>query len=204
VQLPGTASSYTRSVMQPGNEGNTYRFRVAAQNELGTGVYSDEIRLVATDAPDTPGLSLLESSRTLTSVELSFGRPASSGGSSITGYTLYQDEGIASSPFHLIFNGTTRPEIVSFNVSGLQTALTYSFRLYAQNQIFASNLPATLQVLIGTLPDRPRRIRRVDAPFADGKMTVEWDRPDDTGGVDLTSYELFFDDGSGDFASVGA
>ena len=47
---------FTYTVAQPGNEGKTYRFRIAAINELGTGNYSDEIRLVATNPPDTPTL----------------------------------------------------------------------------------------------------------------------------------------------------
>ena len=49
-----SAEEFIYSVTQPGNEGKTYRFRIAAINELGTGNYSDEIRLVATDPPGTP------------------------------------------------------------------------------------------------------------------------------------------------------
>lgn len=68
--IAASATSFTFAVPLGGidNTGKTYRFRVAAENELGTGVYSDEIQLVATDAPATPTLTLLESSRTLTGV----------------------------------------------------------------------------------------------------------------------------------------
>lgn len=133
-----------------------FRFRVAARNELGLGVYSDEIRLMATNAPDTPSLSLVAYSRTLTGFQLSFGAPTSAGGAPLLGYVLYQDEGIAGSPFGLIFNGTTMPEIISYKVSNLTTALNYTFKLYAANQRFVSTTPAILELQAGTLADKPQ------------------------------------------------
>jgi hypothetical protein len=72
----------------------------------------------------------------LTSVLLTFGKPTSDGGSPIIGYLLYRDEGVSGSPFTLIFNGTSKPEIVSFKVTGLLTGMTYSFKLYSVNKIF--------------------------------------------------------------------
>ena len=76
---------------QPGNEGLTFRFRIQATNELGISVYSDEIRLVATDPPGTPVLSMTETARTLTSLELVFDKPVSDGGAPVIGFLLYQD-----------------------------------------------------------------------------------------------------------------
>lgn len=49
--LNGLSLVYTKVILQPGNAGKTYRFRVAAQNMLGTGPFSNEIQLVATDPP---------------------------------------------------------------------------------------------------------------------------------------------------------
>ena len=103
-------SSYTYSVPAGAqNVGLTYRFRLAATNMLGTGVFSDELRLVATDAPGTPTVTLDASSRTLDGFRLTFGRPASDGGSPHIGFLLYRDEGIAGSPFTLAFNGSSMP-----------------------------------------------------------------------------------------------
>lgn len=197
-------SSYTYTVPS-GEEGTTYRFRITAQNVLGTGLtISDEIRLVATDAPGTPTVATIETSRTLTSIILSFGEPATDGGAPIIGYHLYRDQGPAGSPMTLIYNGTAAPEIIQFEVTELITALAYSFELYAVNKIFQSDTPATIEVLIGTLPAPPQLVRRViiDAvDFVDGELTIEWDYPSHTGGVDLTSYEVWIDDGNGDWSS---
>jgi len=143
---------------------------------------------------------LLESTRTLNGFQLSFGRPASAGGSTLIGYLLYRDEGIAGSPYTLIYNGTSRPEVTTFKVDGLETALTYSFQLFSLNTRFQSATPATLNLLIGTLPERPSRIRRADVIFVEGEITVEWDSPSNSGGVELIEYEIWIDDGAGDFS----
>lgn len=95
----GQLTQYSKTITQPGNEGKIYRFRVAAQNVLGIGPYSDEIQLMATDAPLVPVLLDKFSSRTLTSIDLEFQAPADDGGSPITGYQLFRDQGITGSPF---------------------------------------------------------------------------------------------------------
>jgi hypothetical protein len=123
-----SASSYT--YVPTGAAGTAYRFRITAQNVLGTGLtISDEIRLVATDAPGTPTMAVVETSRTLTSVLLSFGEPATDGGAPIIGYHLYRDQGISGSPLSLIYNGTSAPEIIEFEAADLITALSYRFEL---------------------------------------------------------------------------
>ena len=66
---------------------------------------------MATNAPDSPTISLVQSSRTLTSLLLNF-VPGSSGGSPIIGYLLYRDQGVSGSPFTLVYNGTGKPELI--------------------------------------------------------------------------------------------
>ena len=68
---------------------------------------------MAADAPDSPTLSIISTSRTLTSIKLLFTPGASDGGSDLIGYILYRDEGVSGSPFSLIYNGTSYPEIIS-------------------------------------------------------------------------------------------
>ena len=65
-----------------------------------------------------------------------------------------------------------------------------------------STTPAILEKQAGTLPDRPRNIRRVDVAFASGSTTIEWDPPLHVGGVALLVYEVWFDNGAGVFTAT--
>ena len=76
---------------------------------------------MAADAPGEPTLESIESTRTLTSIELKFTPHADNGGSSIIGYELYRDEGVAGSPFSLVYNGTGKPEIITYVQKDLTT-----------------------------------------------------------------------------------
>ena len=107
----GVLVTYTK-IIQTGNQGKIYRFRVAAQNVLGTGPYSDEIQLMATNAPDAPTLTPDENSRTLTSILLRFAPGTDNGGSDIVGYELWRDEGIMGSHLSITYDGLSRPEII--------------------------------------------------------------------------------------------
>lgn len=135
---------------------------------------------------------------------MAFGVPPTNGGAGIIGYRLERDEGIVGSPYSIIFNGTGQPELVSFEVTGLLTARTYAFKLFALNKIFASSTPATANIIIGTIADRPQNIVRVAATYVSGEIPIAWEAPSHSGGVELTSYELWHDDGLGDFSTIVA
>jgi len=107
---------------------------------------------MAADAPLAPTLAADELSRTLTSIALDFSPDADDGGSSIIGYELWKDEGIAGSPYSMIYNGTGKPEQISFIASGLTTGLTYRFKLYSRNAIYKSPESNIEIVLVGTVP----------------------------------------------------
>ena len=129
----GLSLSYSLTTITPGL---FYRFKVAAANGLGVGPYSAPALLLAADAPVAPVLSEIDSERTLSSVFLQFTPDANDGGSSIIGYVLYGNQGIAGSPFSLIYNGTGRPEVIFYNVTNLTTGLTYQFYIQSENLAF--------------------------------------------------------------------
>jgi hypothetical protein len=72
---------------------------------------------MAVDAPLSPVLTVDNTKRTLTSIVLNFSPDVDNGGSSIIGYLLYRDEGVAGSPLSLLYNGTGKPEIINYNAT---------------------------------------------------------------------------------------
>jgi|688.fasta_scaffold759238_2 hypothetical protein len=93
---------------------------------------------MATNPPDVPTLTMDEKSRTLTSVLVRFAPGLNNGGSDVVGYELLRDEGIQGSPFKVIYDGTSKPEIIVYNDTNLQTSLTYTYKLFSINRIFRS------------------------------------------------------------------
>jgi hypothetical protein len=91
----------------------------------------------------------------MTSILLWFSPNSDNGGSALIGYLLYADQGVAGSPSTLLYNGTGRPEIITYNATNLVTGLSYTFTLYQLNAIYASTTGSSLTVLIGTVPGAP-------------------------------------------------
>lgn len=192
----GVLLTYSYAVSQPGNEGKRYRFKVAAENLLGVGPYTTAgIVLMAVDAPKAPTLQL--GSRTITSVNLKFVPDVDNGGSVITGYLLYRDQGVAGSPFTLVYNGTAMPEIIYFNVTDLMTNHYYNFRLYSMNAIYQSATYGSIDLLIGTVPAQPFKPLFVTASLTDFSIKIQWSEPSYIGGLPIQSYQLWIDDGAG-------
>ena len=101
---------------------------------------------MAANAPNAPTITKEDSTRTLTTVDLNFIADVDDGGSPITGYILYRDEGVSGSPYAVVYNGTARPEIIMFTSENLTTSLTYTYKLYSMNKIFESSGFASLTV----------------------------------------------------------
>jgi len=45
-------------------------------------------------------------------------------------------------------------------------------------------------------------VRRVLTTYTEFEIDIEWDAPSSFGGVDLLSYEVWLDDGAGDFSGA--
>jgi large repetitive protein len=161
------------------------------------GPYTIGIVLMAVDPPLAPTLVLDSASRTLTSINLKFIPDVDNGGSLITGYLLFRDQGVAGSPFSLVYNGTGKPEVIFFNVTELMTNHYYNFQLYSMNTIYQSETYGAIQVLIGTVPDQPFKPEFIIASLTDLSITIQWSEPSYIGGLPIQKYELWIDDGAG-------
>lgn len=157
---------------------------------------------MSADAPLPPILDTNELLRTLTSIGLTFTPDADDGGSSIIGYELWRDEGIAGSPYSMIYNGTGKPEQIQYVAMDLTTGLSYRFKLYSRNAIYRSAQSNIEVVLIGTVPGKPSKPAYVSSSVALTNIKVSWTAPSYTGGSAITSYNLWIDDGAGNWPAT--
>lgn len=97
----------------------------------------------------------------------------------------------------MLYNGTSRPELIKYTAEKLQTTLTYSFRLYSQNVIFESEAYASLILKIGTVPSEPGKPIDVATDNDAGTIDIVWQKPEVDGGWPVTFFEIWVDDGAG-------
>ena len=108
--------------------GNTYVFWVTATNEVGTSSLSSESNSVTTpNVPDAP-TAVVATRTSDTSVTVTFEAPSNNGGSAITSYTVTSSPGA-------ITGTVSQPGNRSVAITGLTPGTTYSFSVFATNQV---------------------------------------------------------------------
>jgi hypothetical protein len=84
----------------------------------------------------------------------------------------------------------------------MTTGQTYNFKLYSKNIIYLSPSSIPLSVLVGTVPGQPSKPEYVSSSFTIPRITVKWRAPSYTGGNAITSYNLWIDDGAGNWPVI--
>lgn len=124
----GTSTSTAATVSSLTN-GTAYRFRIAAENSVGTGASSNQLSATPRTVPDSP-TGLTVSSSTASSVTIGWSAPSSTGGSAITGYIVEYRPG-STGAFATL--STQTADTRSVTVVGLSDGTTYEFRVAAVN-----------------------------------------------------------------------
>ena len=154
-----------------------YSFTVTAINLFGSSVPSSASSMVITpaDSPTQPrGVSAESSNGRIT---VSWSPPADNGGASIIGYTVTSAPGGKT----CTTSGST-----SCDVSGLVNGTAYSFTVTATNAfgMSAASTPsaAVTQLNVASAPTS------ITAVSGNGRVTVSWSPPADSGGTAITGY----------------
>jgi hypothetical protein len=160
--------------------GTAYTFTVKATNAIGTGAASaPSASVIPVTTPGAPTGAVAVRGNTQATV--SFVAPVNTGGTPVTGYTVF------SNP-----SGGTDSNIGSTSLSHVVTGLTngtsYTFSVRAANAVGTGSASiASAAVIPATTPDAPA------APVAvkgDSQATVSFSAPASTGGSAITGYTV--------------
>ena len=161
----------------------TYKFRIAAVNQLGTGAYSNIQSLTLTVTPPTAPTGFTATPRS-GGVTLQWGPPADSGCAAVANYLP-----------SCWLNGVAKASIVlpassrTASISGLVNGQTYDCYVAAKNSVnpnYGAN--ATARVTIGTVSSPPSAPTNFTVTAGDGSLTLRWAAPAAMGSGTLDNY----------------
>ena len=169
--------------------GTSYKFRVAAVNAIGTGVYSVASAAVTpAGAPGTP--TGLTATRGDASVALVWTAPAANG-SAISDYTVQysSNDGTSWTTFSHAVSAAT-----SITVTGLANGTAYLFRVAAVNGVGRGDYAATSQTVTpAALPGAPYNL---SGTSGDALVALTWTAPSGNGAT-ITGYLVRYSTDSG-------
>ncbi len=161
--------------------GTSYTFSVTATSASGIGSASDaSSSITPRTTPGTPTSVSATSAANAQSV-VSWTAPASTGGATITGYT------VTSSPDDRTCVWATGP--LSCTVTGLTNGTSYTFSVTATNASgTGSPSDASSSITPSTTPSAPTSVSATIA--VDEQSVVSWSAPASTGGATITGYTV--------------
>ncbi|CAD5121391.1 DgyrCDS9913 [Dimorphilus gyrociliatus] len=173
-------------------EGESYLFRIAAENKAGRSVYLENEDPVTAKLPFDKPASPQNFTKTKIwkdYIELQWESPSEDGGSKVTGYILEMKDGLEVSFKRLC---KLDANINSFVVKNLKENREYDFRLFAVNDAGASTRPAQIDGIRTKLPfDKPSKPASISAnELGPGKISVNWEKSEKDGGSEILGYVI--------------
>ncbi|XP_028305150.1 titin-like [Gouania willdenowi] len=172
-------------------KGNEYLFRVKAVNKYGQGetLESEPTKAIDPFTIPSPPMDVEVSSATSETMTVCWKRPASDGGSRISGYIVEKREkqGVR-------WVRVTKKPVYDLRVKAtcLYEGCEYEFRVFAENAAGLSEpsdpCPLTLAEDPKFLPSPPAKPTIVDSSRS--SVTLSWNKPLFDGGASVTSYKV--------------
>jgi hypothetical protein len=157
--------------------GTSYTFTIVATNAVGTSASSaSSSSVIATGVPGAPSITAVYPGDG--QALATFNAPASTGGLSITSYT------ITSSPGGFSATGTASP----LTVIGLTNGTAYTFTVIANNA--AGSSPASAPSNITTPLGAPSAPQNVSANIVGTSAVVSFEAPVTDGGLPVVNYKV--------------
>ena len=175
--------------------GRTYKYRVSAQSFLGYGPTSAEysfIPVVKPSKPENPPRNDA-SLTTETEIHIEFDAVEDDGGSPITRYLIYYDDGLDG----LFGSGVDNGLSLTYTYTGPPAVAgnTYRFKYAAENGQGVGEQSDEVAILLAELPGAPQNFERIDeTTLSAGIIRVKWEIPSSIGGTGITGYAVYQDD----------
>jgi len=188
---PGGVLSYTDSIDLM--IGTTYNYWVTAYNSAGEGLPAGPASVLFASVPGVPtGLTATPGENTVT---LNWTAPTDDGGAAITGYNIYRSETIVK-PTSAIVNGGVSP----YEDSSIESGKRYYYWVTAVNSKGESAASNRAMAALVEVPSPPTNLV---ATGGNGFISLTWNVPDDDGGGDITSYNVYRNNSAGILALLG-
>ena len=175
-----------------------YKLYVTAINDIGESRNSNTVLSYASSVPSGLAAPTVVS-HSLNSISIAWTAPTAST-LSVTGYDVLIDNGEDNTPYITVYSGKYINNVLSFEIKNLTPGNYYNIAIIAYNAAGASDLSPTLRELCGALPKPPNKIKAVS--ISSTSITISWNAPDDTGGIDLTNYVIYITSPTASSATV--
>lgn len=174
------------------SSGERYIYAISAINSYDEGEMSPTVTVKTIAVPSgMTAPQLVSSSPTLISV--TWAAPTSDGSAQIEYYIL-----LFKPEFNNTYTEVYRGLSNFYSVSNVNAGFTYKFKVKAVNEAGESAASSALgPVYAAQAPDTPRNLRLVTR--SNSIIKIRWDAPQSTGGLPITSYNVYKAVGSGSF-----
>ncbi|MDD1756995.1 MAG: fibronectin type III domain-containing protein, partial [Methanomassiliicoccales archaeon] len=164
--------------------GQTYYYKVSAENSQGRGPDSSEVLATPIQTlyiPTAP--QNLAANPGSSQIVLTWSAPPSNGGSSITGYKVYR--GTSSGGETLLIS---IGNVLSYTNTGLTNGQTYYYKVSAVNAVGEGPQSTEASATPATVPSAPQSL---SAAPGNAQITVTWTAPSSNGGSTINGYKIY-------------
>ena len=168
------------------NQGIEYQFRIAAENRYGKSHAIDSAPVVAQYPFEPPGppTNLQVANATKSGMVVTWGRPASDGGSPVIGYHIE-----CKDQSSILWTKVNRGLLAEnqFKMTGIEEGLLYQFRVYAENIAGISTSSKASDAVAARDPCEPPHNLKV-TNITRSSVSLFWERPEYEFGSKITGY----------------
>lgn len=172
--------------------GYTYYYRIRTKTSRGFSVFSSILSAKLMRIPDSPtDIPISTSNTNKNQIEITYDGNANNGGSPITNYYLYIDDGNGGNFSNAIDNLLNK----SYTFTGLVTGKLYRIKYSALNVIGEGPASSILSVYTAIKPSAPLNLQKILNSIVEfGIINISWETPLDNGGLDIVKYNLYLND----------